>query len=332
MNGPHHLCVQAIEMRFVVTFSCLGVSLLMAAIPARAQEIIEIEVGELGEMVESAQEWAEENLDEEVLQAMPEVDREQVEKFLKQFQDQLKGNYVLDLATLREAAKAVLPLLAAHDETKPYAAWLRSRLDYFEVAEELRQKQPIPKPIPGEPPKPPPNPSPANGQKAWQQQLSRREWPKGATELVPKLKPIFAAERVPEQLVWVAEVESGFNPEARSPVGAAGLYQLMPETARSLGLRRWPLDQRYQPVPSAQAAARYLKRLHARFGDWQLALAAYNAGEGRVSGLLDRNDAQSFDAIAAQLPAETQMFVPKVEATILRREGVSLNNLGKNQK
>jgi membrane-bound lytic murein transglycosylase D len=306
--------------------------MLAIVLCARGQDAFELDVGELGKVVDAAQEWAKENLDEDVLRTLPEVDREQVEKFLKQFQEQLKGQYVLDVAALKDAAKAVLPLLDAHEETRPYAAWLRSRLDYFEVAEQLRKNQLPPKTVPGEPPKPPPNPSPAVEQKAWKAELSDREWPKGATELVPKLKPIFVAEQVPEQLVWVAEVESGFNPEARSPVGAAGLFQLMPETAEDLGLRRWPRDQRYQPTPSAQAAARYLKRLHSKFGDWRLALAAYNAGEGRVRGLLDRNQARNFDSIATQLPAETQMFVPKVEATILRREGVSLSKLGNNQK
>ncbi|MFO1514807.1 MAG: lytic transglycosylase domain-containing protein [Verrucomicrobiota bacterium] len=309
------------------------VALLLGAMaPVSAQQEHELDLEQVQAAVESAQEWAAENLDADVMRSLPEVDREQVEKFLKQFQAQLKGDYVLDLAALKDAAKAVLPLLDAHEETKPYAAWLRSRLDYLEVAEELRKNQPPPKSVPDQPPKPPVNPSPAAEQKVWKQQLSEREWPKGATELVPKLKPIFAAERVPEQLVWVAEVESGFDPDARSPVGAAGLFQLMPETAKSLGLRRWPRDQRYQPTPSAQAAARYLKRLHSQFGDWPLALAAYNAGEGKVRGLLDRNKARSFDAIATQLPAETQMFVPKVEATILRREGIALAKLGARQK
>jgi membrane-bound lytic murein transglycosylase D len=315
-------------MRLVGIFGCLCLALQTGTLCTCGQDAIELDVGELGEIVESAQEWAKENIDEDVLTSLSEVDREQVQKFLKQIQTQLKGDYVLDLAVLKDATKAVLPLLDAHDETKPYAAWLRSRLDYLDVAEELRKSQPVTKPAPGQPPAPPLNPSPAAEQKVWQQQLSQREWPKGATELVPKLKPIFAAERVPEQLVWVAEVESGFNPEARSPVGASGLFQLMPETARSLGLRSWPQDQRYQPAPSAQAAARYLKRLHTQFGDWRLALAAYNAGEGRVRGLLRRHESRSFDAIATQLPAETQMFVPKVEATILRREGVSLAKLG----
>ena len=302
----------------------------LSAANARGQETFELDIGELNEAVKSAQEWADENLEEDVVKSLPEVDREQVEKFLKQFEEQLKGQYVLDLAALKDGAKAILPILDAHEETKPYAAWLRSRLDYFDVAEQLRKNQPASKA--DEPPKPLPNPSPAIEQKIWKQQLSEREWPKGATEFVPKLKPIFVAEQVPEQLVWVAEVESGFNPDARSPVGAAGLFQLMPETAKSLGLRRWPFDQRYQPQPSAQAAAKYLRRLHSQFGDWRLALAAYNAGEGRVRGLLNRNQTRSFDSIATQLPAETQMYVPKVEATILRREGVSLSSLGKNPK
>lgn len=304
-----------------------GLALVLAVRNGRAQEEYELDVDQLNGVVESAQEWAQENLDPDVLRALPEVDREQIGKFLKQFQAQLQGDYVLDLAALKDAAQVVLPLLEAHEETKPYAAWLRSRLDYFRVAESLRQNQPVPPRIPDQPAPPPTNPAPAVERKLWQAELSNRDWPKGATELVPKLKPIFIEERVPAPLVWVAEVESSFNPEARSPVGAAGLFQLMPATARSLGLRRWPFDQRYQPEPSARAAARYLRRLHRQFGDWSLALAAYNAGEGKVRGLLNRNKAKSFEEIATQLPAETQLFVPKVEATILRREGMSLEGL-----
>lgn len=295
---------------------------LARGLPAQDQEL------NLKDVLDTAGQWAQENLEEDVLAALSAVDRQPVEKFLREFQTQLQGEYVLDLPALEGAAKLVLPLLEAHEETRPYAAWLRSRLDYFEVAEEFRKTTPPAKLVPGEPVKPLPNPSPEAERKSWQKKLSQRDWPKGAQELVPRLKPVFARERVPPELVWVAEVESGFNPEACSPVGAAGLFQLMPATAKRFGAgRSWLRDQRYQPEPSARAAAKYFNYLHQEFGDWRLALAAYNSGEGTVHRLLQKHHARTFDAIATRLPAETQMFVPKVEATILRREGVTLAGL-----
>ena len=142
-----------------------------------------------------------------------------------------------------------------------------------------------------------------------------------------RLKPIFAWEKVPPELVWLAEVESSFNPRARSPAGAAGLFQLMPDTAKRFGRALWPRDQRFQPDPSARASAQYLSFLYGQFKDWRLALAAYNAGEGTVGRLLKRHKARSFDDIAVHLPAETQMYVPKVESVLLRREGNKLANL-----
>jgi membrane-bound lytic murein transglycosylase D len=144
---------------------------------------------------------------------------------------------------------------------------------------------------------------------------------------VPELKPIFAAQKIPPELVWVAEVESSFDRRARSPAGAAGLFQLMPDTARRFGLSLWPRDQRFQPEPSATASAQYLKFLYDRFHDWRLALAAYNCGEGTVQKLLDRYKTQSYDGIAEHLPAETQMYVPRVEAVVLQREGTRLEQL-----
>jgi membrane-bound lytic murein transglycosylase D len=291
-----------------------------------AQEY-ELDTNTLKQVIESAGDWAASDFDEEVLRELAPADRDRVEQFIRDLQKSLQGEQVLDLASSRTAANVALPLLEAHEETQPYAAWLRSRLDYLEVAEELRRAVPPQTPVPGQPPKPLANPTPAAGRKVWQKKLGERPWPKGAADLVPKLKPIFAGERVPAELVWVAEVESGFNRRARSPAGAAGLFQLMPATAKRLGLRSWPRDQRYQPEPSARAAAQYLRQLHDRFGDWPLALAAYNSGEGTVQRLLERHKTSSFDRIATRLPAETQMFVPKVEATVLRREGVALAKL-----
>jgi membrane-bound lytic murein transglycosylase D len=101
----------------------------------------------------------------------------------------------------------------------------------------------------------------------------------------------------------------------------------MPDTARRFGLSLWPRDQRYQPEPSATASAQYLKYLHDRFKDWRLALAAYNAGEGTLLKLLDRYKTDSYDAIAEHLPAETQMYVPRIEAVLQQREGANLEGL-----
>lgn len=98
----------------------------------------------------------------------------------------------------------------------------------------------------------------------------------------------------------------------------------MPATARWLGLTLEPNDERFDPYRNADAAARYLHYLYQRFGDWRLALAAYNAGEGRVRRLLQTHNAQTFDEIAIRLPAETQMYVPKVEATLQKRAGYRL--------
>ena len=157
--------------------------------------------------------------------------------------------------------------------------------------------------------------------------MKDRSRPPLAADYLPRLKQVFAAEKLPPELVWVAEVESSFNPAARSPAGAAGLFQLMPATARALSLSLRPQDERLETEKSARAAARYLRQLHGRFGDWRLALAAYNAGESRVEALLKKTKTRSFDAIASRLPAETQMYVPKVEATLRKREGIALAEL-----
>jgi membrane-bound lytic murein transglycosylase D len=281
----------------------------------------------LDDLVQSADQWAHENLDEDALRVLQDVDRERVKEFLSAIQKQFHGEYVVDLASLKDSAKAIVPLLESHEETQPYAAWLKTRLDYLEVADQLRSAIPPPKPEPGQPPRPAPNPGPEKEREVWVKKLAERPWPEAAKPYVPRLKPIFTGQKVPGELVWVAEVESAFDPRARSPAGAAGLYQLMPATARQYGLRTRLPDQRLRAEDNARAAAKHLQHLHAQFKDWRLALAAYNAGEGTVQKLLHRHNARTFDAIATHLPAETQMYVPKVEATLLRREGVKLDRL-----
>ncbi len=100
---------------------------------------------------------------------------------------------------------------------------------------------------------------------------------------------IFAEEGVPLELLLVAGVESNYDPLARSSKGARGVWQLMPETAARFGLRvDKQTDERIHAVRSTHAAAQYLRELYDRFGDWSLALAAYNAGEAQVAAAIKR--------------------------------------------
>jgi membrane-bound lytic murein transglycosylase D len=282
----------------------------------------------LPDIVQGVQQFAQENLDTNVLSALPQVVDAQARKFLADIQTQFQGEYVVDLASLRQVAQTVLPILESDDETQPYALWLKAHMDYLDVADEIKISIPPPTISATNQVVPPiTNPPPQKEREIWTKKVSTEPWPDGAKKYVPELKPIFLAQKIPAELVWLAEVESSFDARAESPVGAAGLFQLMPETAKRFGLSLWPFDQRFQPAPSANASAQYLKILHDRFGDWRLALAAYNAGEGRVQKLLDRYKTKNYDDIADHLPAETQMYVPRIEAVIKQREGANLEEL-----
>lgn len=294
----------------------LLVLLFLPLLCARAQD----ESFSLEDVLDAGEQWLKDNVREDVLQTLPQLDRDKLNQLFNDFQQRLRDPDVRGLAPLRQIATNALPWLEGAEETQPYASWIRAHLDFFDVAEQYQRT--APKPEPGIAP---PSPSPDFQRNAWQQQVQKRPLPKAAERLVPRLKPIFASEKTPPELVWVAEVESGFDPAARSPAGAAGLFQLMPATAKSLGLATtWPRDERTNPDKNARAAAKYLKYLHDRFNDWPLTLAAYNAGEGNVRKLLDKSKTKSFEGIAAQLPSETQMYVPKINATLLKREGISL--------
>ena len=296
--------------------------LLAMVVPAKAQEELT-----LSDILDGVQQWAQENLDTNFLNSLPEVDEQQVQKFFRDIEQRFQGEYVVDLAPLKQAAIAILPLLESHEETQPFVPWLKSQLDYLDVAEEFTFSNPPPKVEPGQLPKTIPNPPAQKEREIWVKKVADRPWPLEARKYVTQLKPIFASQKVPPELVWVAEVESSFDPRAKSPAGAAGLFQLMPATAKRFGLSTWPFDERFKPEPSANASAQYLKFLHDKFKDWRLTLAAYNAGEGTVQRLLDKYKTKKYDDIATHLPAETQMYVPKVEAILQRREGVKLAEL-----
>lgn len=124
--------------------------------------------------------------------------------------------------------------------------------------------------------------------------------------------------QMPEDVLWVAMVESAFNPEAYSWAGAAGLWQFMPATARIYGLtvtRR--IDERLDPERSTHAALRHLSDLYQRFGSWELAFAAYNMGYGGLLSSIRKyntNDYWELRRLEAALPYETALYVPKIVA------------------
>jgi len=262
--------------------------------------------------------WARDNLDEDVLHLLNQVDRERVRDLFRELNKSLGNDNVYDLASLKETASYLQPVLERFEETRPYASWLKTHWDYLDVADELERKAP---------PSPRSNPTVESQRAAWDKRLGKRPLPARAEKYVSRLKPLFIAQGAPPALVWMAEVESSFDPAARSPAGAVGMFQLMPATARTLDMTITPTDERLDPDKSARAAARYVRYLHGRFKDWRLALAAYNCGETRIQNLLSRQKTQSFAAIASRLPAETQMYIPKLEATLYKREGITLAGL-----
>ncbi len=283
----------------------------------------------LPEVIQNARQWAQDNLDTNVVAALPTVDPVFINRFFQDLSARMQGNEVVDVAAVRDTARTLLPLLQSQPETRPYAAWLHAQMDYLDVAEEIRTTAPPPPPVvkTNTPVPATRNPPPQREREIWGRQEAGRPWPAGARAYVQELKPVFASRKVPPELVWVAEVESAFDRQAQSPAGAAGLFQLMPDTARRFGLSQWPRDQRYQAVPSATASANYFKYLYDRFQDWRLVMAAYNAGEGTVGRLLARHKAHDYDRIASYLPAETQMYVPRMEAVLHEREGMRLEGL-----
>jgi membrane-bound lytic murein transglycosylase B len=136
-------------------------------------------------------------------------------------------------------------------------------------------------------------------------------------ELRSVLAPILEDEGVPDEIAAIVLVESGGQPTALSPKGARGIWQFMPDTARRFGLTiDSETDDRLDILKSTRAAARYLRDLHEQFGDWSLALAAYNAGEMVVRNAVLRSGSTDFALLSSKrfIPAETRAYVPAVLA------------------
>jgi membrane-bound lytic murein transglycosylase D len=137
---------------------------------------------------------------------------------------------------------------------------------------------------------------------------------------VAAFQSVFIQAGIPKDLVYMAHVESAFKTNAYSRARAKGIYQFIAETGRRYGLRidSW-VDERSDPEKSARAASAYLKDLYSMFGDWYLALAAYNAGEGKIQRSLAKTKKDDFWSLAStrSLRAETRNYVPAILAATL---------------
>jgi membrane-bound lytic murein transglycosylase D len=138
---------------------------------------------------------------------------------------------------------------------------------------------------------------------------------------LPMMREILVEEGLPQDLVYISLIESGFNPHARSRANAVGPWQFIRATGRRYGTRvdGW-VDERRDPRRATRAAARYFRDLYGEFGDWYLAMAAYNAGEGRVRKAIETTGSRNFWYIARHhraLRAETRDYVPKFIAAAI---------------
>lgn len=145
-------------------------------------------------------------------------------------------------------------------------------------------------------------------------------WLSRSGKYLDMMKEILRKKDVPEDIVFLSLIESGFNPYAYSIARAVGPWQFIASTAKRYGLEiNWWKDERRDPIKSTEAAADYLKDLYEMFGSWNLAMAAYNAGEGKILRALQRSKADDYWALldTKHIRNETKDYVPKFIAASL---------------
>jgi membrane-bound lytic murein transglycosylase D len=180
------------------------------------------------------------------------------------------------------------------------------------------------KPLPVDPGKPPlPRvPLDINGRVAGQINFFTNKgrkvmmrWMERAAYVFPRIRPILQDEGIPEEVMYLAMIESGLNPQAYSYAHAAGIWQFIPSTGRIFGLdvdRTY--DERLHLEEATRAACRYLRALYEEFGDWYLVFAAYNCGEARVEKEIQRSRTRDYWGLS-RLPRQTRNYVPAYLAT-----------------
>jgi membrane-bound lytic murein transglycosylase D len=157
------------------------------------------------------------------------------------------------------------------------------------------------------------------GRKHMETYLSR------SSRYLPMMKNVLRENGLPEELVYIALIESGFSPRAHSKANAVGYWQFIRSTGKRFGMQIDTFtDERRDPVLSTRAAAEYFKALHNLLGDWHLAMASYNVGEGRVKRVVAKYRTKDFWTLMKTrraLPAETRNYVPKfIAATMIAKD------------
>ena len=156
---------------------------------------------------------------------------------------------------------------------------------------------------------------------------SFRRWLERSTRWLPYIHNELEASNMPLDLMYVALVESGFQPDAVSPAGAVGMWQFIRDTGSRYGLRNnWWIDERRDVYKSTRAAINYMSDLHKMFGSWYLVAASYNMGENGVKRLIRRHNSNDFWYLADKgvLPEETKNYVPKIIAAMLMAKAPAL--------
>ena len=147
-----------------------------------------------------------------------------------------------------------------------------------------------------------------------------KTWLSRSTKYTPLMHEKLKKAGLPQDMIYLSMIESGFKTSAYSSAAAAGLWQFIPTTGREMGLRvDWWVDERRDPELSTDAAIKYLSRLHKRFGDWYLVWAGYNGGPTRVARAVDKHGTKDFWTLVEKnsFPSETDNYVPKIIAAAI---------------